>query len=1121
MSKRTNDYGWREQQLEKLPPVAERWNFLPQEEYEQLPTAPWFDLQGRIIPNHPELPEHLKNLAPTPPDIVQRVIRRTQRSRRRDQRQKALEAPLPQPPTPILHAHEDFYPDYPEDWIDVTEEAHHDYLLPTHITNVPSRTTYDLANTNGMTMQNVPDHIRQAALAVHSVGTELHEHTRTVHGIKDLLLAQNRDVHVLVLKKLVNGENIDQDIFPEDVRAFARNYFKQKKELLFLNSNGVLCVKYPPAQRPLNERPCMIVMSQLYQHEILFRAHDGMGHQGIGKVVARIQERHTWPLIRRTVGEYVSQCLTCQQVRDKPGDVRFHLKNIQSGYFNELVQYDHMKLCPTDDGNTGILVIIDHFSKFAEVVLCSHDEYDAITTSRLLLQKWFARHGTPTRMQSDNAPNLTAEVSNETLTTYSPVPLCATMDGVDVKFEACVVVDVFPPGICLGPQELKCYNINHQEPTGEARIDERASLVVSFVVPHAAPIPLRGLVDTGSGVSILTFSAFNRVAARTGTVLKPYQIDLYAANGKTIKTFGLAEQIRFQLGGYELETNIVVVDDAMGVEDFLLGRNFLRSYQVLVDLTSMKIVVRAPVKPVWHQVHAQVGDTSLATLDALDSDLVLQPFERTVVEAKLITNTLEPLIFQSVALNAAIADASLHNVVFLEDSVATVSESGFGWRKQQLEKLPPVAERWNFLSQEEYEQLPTAPWFDLQGRIIPNHPELPEHLKNLAPTPPDIVQRVIRRTQRSRRRDQRQKALEAPLPQPPTPILHAHEDFYPDYPEDWIDVTEEAHHDYLLPTHITNVPSRTTYDLANTNGMTMQNVPDHIRQAALAVHSVGTELHEHTHTVHGIKDLLLAQNRDVHVLVLKKLVNGENIDQDIFPEDVRAFARNYFKQKKELLFLNSNGVLCVKYPPAQRPLNERPCMIVMSQLYQHEILFRAHDGMGHQGIGKVVARIQERHTWPGIRRTVGEYVSQCLTCQQVRDKPGDVRFHLKNIQSGYFNELVQYDHMKLCPTDDGNTGILVIIDHFSKFAEVVLCSHDEYDAITTSRLLLQKWFARHGTPTRMQSDNAPNLTAEVSNELMKASQVTKVTSTAGHPRTQGLVKRQNRTLLTLLRVFCS
>ena len=101
--------------------------------------------------------------------------------------------------------------------------------------------------------------------------------------------------------------------------------------------------------------------------------------------------------------------------------------------------------------------------------------------------------------------------------------------------------------------------------------------------------------------------------------------------------------------------------------------------------------------------------------------------------------------------------------------------------------------------------------------------------------------------------------------------------------------------------------------------------------------------------------------------------------------------------------------------------------------------------------------------------------------------------------------------MIFCPTDDGKTEILVIFDYLSHFAEGVLCSHDEYDAITTSRLLLRKWFARHGRPTRIQYENAPNLTAEVSNEFMKASQITQVTSTASHPRTQGLVERQNRT----------
>ena len=108
---------------------------------------------------------------------------------------------------------------------------------------------------------------------------------------------------------------------------------------------------------------------------------------------------------------------------------------------------------------------------------------------------------------------------------YARIPVKVCIDGVDMRFGATIITDAFPPGICLGPRELRCYNIDTQEPSGEARIDERASLVVSFVVLDAAPVPLRGLIDTGSGVFILTFSAYNRIAVRTGKLLRPYCID--------------------------------------------------------------------------------------------------------------------------------------------------------------------------------------------------------------------------------------------------------------------------------------------------------------------------------------------------------------------------------------------------------------------------------------------------------------------------------------------------------------------------------------------------------------------------------------------------------------------
>ena len=222
---------------------------------------------------------------------------------------------------------------------------------------------------------------------------------------------------------------------------------------------------------------------------------------------------------------------------------------------------------------------------------------------------------------------------------------------------------------------MKCYDINQQEPTGEARIDERASLVVSFILLEAAPILLRGLVDTGSGVSILSFSAFIRIAVHTSAVLRPYRIDLDAVNVKTIKTFDIVERVRFQLGGYELQTNFVVMEDAMGIEGFLLGRHFLRFYQVLVDLTAMKIVVRAPSRPVWPHADTQVGNSDTPILITLSQEVVLQPFERMIAKATVVLKDLEPLIFQTVAINASLSDISLHNIVFLEDSVATVGET--------------------------------------------------------------------------------------------------------------------------------------------------------------------------------------------------------------------------------------------------------------------------------------------------------------------------------------------------------------------------------------------------------------------------------------------------------------
>ena len=177
--------------------------------------------------------------------------------------------------------------------------------------------------------------------------------------------------------------------------------------------------------------------------------------------------------------------------------------------------------------------------------------------------------------------------------TISPVSVAINVDGVDMNFDAIVVLEGhFPQGLYLGRQKLRCYTIGVQDAQGEARIDKRASLVVAFGTTLQEPILLYVMIDTGSGVSILSLSAYQKIASAHTLRLLPYDIQLFAANGKTINNIGIVENVNFQLGGHTLTTDFIVTADHLAAEDFLLGRNFLRTYNALVDLTAMRVTIR-------------------------------------------------------------------------------------------------------------------------------------------------------------------------------------------------------------------------------------------------------------------------------------------------------------------------------------------------------------------------------------------------------------------------------------------------------------------------------------------------------------------------------------------------
>ena len=264
-------------------------------------------------------------------------------------------------------------------------------------------------------------------------------------------------------------------------------------------------------------------------------------------------------------------------------------------------------------------------------------------------------------------------------------------------------------------------------------------------------------------------------------------------------------------------------------------------------------------------------------------------------------------------------------------------------------------------------------------------------------------------------------------------------------------------------------------------------------------------------------DLLRAHRKDRMTSNLKRWIENGSPDKGDLEQDSYRILRQFFMQKEGRLYLNKDGIVACKRRDEDKVLYKYKA-IVLPQLYHTELLFRSHNQMGHQGIDKVYQRILKRFEWPGMKKACEKWVTACLLCQQVKD-PRNLRFPLQSIESSEFNEVVQIDHQKICMTDSGYNQVLVMIDHFTKYAEAVPCI--TASAEETCDHLINTCIARHGCPMTFQSDNGTAFVGEPTKELKRRSQVAQAHSTTYHPQTNGLVERQNRTLVSMLRVYCS
>ncbi|KAK3105167.1 hypothetical protein FSP39_018592 [Pinctada imbricata] len=169
--------------------------------------------------------------------------------------------------------------------------------------------------------------------------------------------------------------------------------------------------------------------------------------------------------------------------------------------------------------------------------------------------------------------------------------------------------------------------------------------------------------------------------------------------------------------------------------------------------------------------------------------------------------------------------------------------------------------------------------------------------------------------------------------------------------------------------------------------------------------------------------------------------------------------------------------------------------------------------MGHPGRDKTSSLIKDRFYWPGMTKDIDDWIKGCKPCL-LRKSPVQHRAPLSNITTTEPLELVCMDFLSLESSKGGYQYILVITDHFTKYALAVPTKNTT--AKTTADAFFNHFIIHYGFPKRVHSDQGANFESKIVKELCTITGIEKSRTTPYHPMGNGLTERFNRTLLSML-----
>ena len=140
-----------------------------------------------------------------------------------------------------------------------------------------------------------------------------------------------------------------------------------------------------------------------------------------------------------------------------------------------------------------------------------------------------------------------------------------------------------------------------------------------------------------------------------------------------------------------------------------------------------------------------------------------------------------------------------------------------------------------------------------------------------------------------------------------------------------------------------------------------------------------------------------------------------------------------------------------------------------------------HDEVGHQGRVRTLSLLRERIFWPNMQVEATQHIAKCSRCLKRKSTPQVAP--LQPILVSQPLELVHLDYLSLKPSKGNIENVLVITDHFTRYA--LAYASKTQTAQATARILWDNFICHYGFPEQFISDQGRNFESDLIQELCK------------------------------------